>query len=96
MELNELTTIFSFVPWFSERVEIISMCMMSHLIRIRRAMTYTPSPTATPSSTTTPTTASTAPADMDHWPVNPGYLVGPPVRQAQASSTSSVALPVSA
>ncbi|KAB2629093.1 hypothetical protein D8674_033888 [Pyrus ussuriensis x Pyrus communis] len=49
---------------------------MSHLIRTRRAMT------STPSLTTTPTTVATAPAEMDHKPVN----------LAQALSTSLVAL----
>ncbi|RXH83392.1 hypothetical protein DVH24_005645 [Malus domestica] len=63
---------------------------MSHLIKTRRAMTSSPNPT------TTPTTAATAPAEMDHRPVNPVDLVSPPVPQAQASSTSSVVLPVSA
>ncbi|KAM2377277.1 hypothetical protein ACFX1X_043900 [Malus domestica] len=58
-------------------------------------MTSTPSPTTTPSLTTTPTTAATAPAKMDHRPMNPVDSVGPPVLQASASSTSSVALPVS-
>ncbi|XP_050120867.1 uncharacterized protein LOC126598541 [Malus sylvestris] len=69
---------------------------MSHLIRTQRAMTSTPSLTATPSPTTTPTIATTAPAEMDHRPANPVDPVGPPVPQAQASSTSSVVLPVSA
>ncbi|CAN6557010.1 unnamed protein product [Malus baccata var. baccata] len=54
--------------------------VMSHLIRTRKAMT------STPSLTTTPTTAATAPTKMDHRPVN----------SVQASSTSSVVLPVSA
>ncbi|RXH83321.1 hypothetical protein DVH24_005574 [Malus domestica] len=63
---------------------------MSHLIRTRRLVTSTPSPT------TTPTTAATAPAEMDHRPVNLVDPVGLLVPQAQASSTSSVALPVSA
>ena len=49
--------------------------------------------TSTPSLTATPITAATTPTEMDHRPVNP---VGLPVPQAQASSTSSVALPVSA
>ncbi|KAB2616619.1 hypothetical protein D8674_023207 [Pyrus ussuriensis x Pyrus communis] len=69
---------------------------MSHLIRTRRAMTSTPSPMATSSPTTTPTTAATAPAKMDHRPVNPVDLVGLPVPQAQALSTASVLLLVSA
>ncbi|RXH97439.1 hypothetical protein DVH24_007785 [Malus domestica] len=69
---------------------------MSHLIRTRRLMTSTPSPTAAPSPTTIPTTAATAPAEMDHRPVNQVHSDGPPVPQAQASSTSSVALPLSA
>ncbi|TQE09631.1 hypothetical protein C1H46_004724 [Malus baccata] len=63
---------------------------MSNLIRTRRAMTSTPSPT------TTPTTVATARAEMDHRLVNPVDPVGPPVPQMQASSTSSVVLPVSA
>ncbi|CAN6677890.1 unnamed protein product [Malus baccata var. baccata] len=62
---------------------------MSHLIRTRRPMTSTPSLTATPSSTTILTTAATAPAEMDHRLVNPVHSDGPPVPQAQASSTSS-------
>ncbi|KAM2638462.1 hypothetical protein EV1_022832 [Malus domestica] len=52
--------------------------------------------TSTPSPMTTPTTAATTPAEMDHRPVNPVDPVGHPVSQAQASLTSSVALPVSA
>ncbi|TQE07607.1 hypothetical protein C1H46_006750 [Malus baccata] len=63
---------------------------MSNLIRTRRAMT------STPSLTTTPTIATTTPAEMDHRLVNPVDPVGPPVPQAQASLTFSVALPVSA
>ncbi|KAB2617446.1 hypothetical protein D8674_013315 [Pyrus ussuriensis x Pyrus communis] len=69
---------------------MIDEVLMSHLIRTRRAMTSTPSLMATPSSmatpspTTTPTTVATAPVEKDHRPVNP------------ASSTSLVALPVSA
>ena len=59
-------------------------------------MTSTPSPTPTHSPTTTPITAATAPAEMDHMPVNLVDPVGPSVAQAQTSSTSSVALPVSA
>ncbi|RXH89132.1 hypothetical protein DVH24_006110 [Malus domestica] len=70
--------------------------MMSNLIRTRRAMTYTPSPTATPSLTTTPTTAATALAKMNHRLVNPIDPVGHPVPHTQASSTSSMALPVRA
>ncbi|RXH92957.1 hypothetical protein DVH24_011981 [Malus domestica] len=66
---------------------------MSHLIRTQRPMTSTPSLTATPSPTTIPTTAAIAPAEMDHKPVNPVHSDGHPVPQAQASSTSSVALP---
>ncbi|XP_070667669.1 uncharacterized protein [Malus domestica] len=69
---------------------------MSHLIRTRRPMTSTLSPTATPSSTTIPTTAAIAPTEMDHRPINPVHSDGPPVPQAQASSTFSVALPISA
>ncbi|RXH96818.1 hypothetical protein DVH24_009660 [Malus domestica] len=69
---------------------------MSHLIRTRRPMTSTPSPTATSSPTTIPTTAATAQAEMDHRPVNPIHSDGPPVPQAQASSTSSMALPINA
>ncbi|KAB2619843.1 hypothetical protein D8674_037409 [Pyrus ussuriensis x Pyrus communis] len=65
---------------------VMDEVLMSHLIRTRRAMTSTPSPTATPSLTTTPTTDATAPAKINHKPVNP----------AQASSTSSMALLVSA
>ncbi|RXH71948.1 hypothetical protein DVH24_025449 [Malus domestica] len=71
------------------------MCTMSNLIKTRRAMTSTPNPTTTPSPTTTPTTAITAPAEMDHRPINLVDPVGPPVPQAQASSTSLLALPVS-
>ena len=52
--------------------------------------------TSTPSSTATHSTAATAPTEMDHMPVNPIDPIGPPVLQTQASSTSSVALPVSA
>ncbi|RXH70842.1 hypothetical protein DVH24_015464 [Malus domestica] len=59
-------------------------------------MTSTPSPTATPSPTTILTIAATAPAEMDHKPVNPVHSDGPSVPQAQASSTSSVTLPISA
>ncbi|KAM1017434.1 hypothetical protein ACFX2A_047990 [Malus domestica] len=59
-------------------------------------MTSTPSPTATPSPTTTPITAATAPAEMNHRPVNPVDPVDHPVPHAQASSTSSMALPASA
>ncbi|RXI00347.1 hypothetical protein DVH24_037895 [Malus domestica] len=66
---------------------------MSHLIRTRRPMTTTPSLTATPNPTTIPTTATTALAEIDHRPVNLVHSDGPPVPQAQASSTSSVALP---
>ncbi|CAN6562624.1 unnamed protein product [Malus baccata var. baccata] len=66
------------------------MCTMSHLIRTRRAMT------STPSLTTAPIIAATAPAEMDHRPVNPVNPVSPPVPQAHESSTTSVALPVSA
>ncbi|XP_050104440.1 uncharacterized protein LOC126583936 isoform X1 [Malus sylvestris] len=70
--------------------------MMSNLIRTRRALTYTPSPTATPSLTTTPTTAATALAEMNHKLVNPIDPIGHPVPHTQASSTSSMALPVRA
>ncbi|RXH85389.1 hypothetical protein DVH24_002487 [Malus domestica] len=49
---------------------------MSHLIRTRRPMTSTPSPT------TIPTTATTALTEMDHRPVNPIHSDGPPVPQA--------------
>ncbi|RXH87086.1 hypothetical protein DVH24_028586 [Malus domestica] len=59
-------------------------------------MTSTPSPTATPSPTTTPTTIATALAEMDHVSVHPADPIGHPVPQVQASSTSSVALPVNA
>ncbi|TQE02879.1 hypothetical protein C1H46_011491 [Malus baccata] len=69
---------------------------MSHLIRTQRAMTSTPSLTATPSPMTTLTIAATTSAEMDHRPVNPVDPVCPPVPQAQALSTSSVVLPVSA
>ncbi|KAB2608339.1 hypothetical protein D8674_011507 [Pyrus ussuriensis x Pyrus communis] len=55
-------------------------------------MTSTPSSTATPSPTTTPTTAATTPAKMDHRLVNLVDPIGPLVPQAQASSTSSMAL----
>ncbi|CAN6721353.1 unnamed protein product [Malus baccata var. baccata] len=58
-------------------------------------MTSTPSPTTTPPLTTTPTTSATASAKMDHRPMNLVDSVGPSVLQASASSTSSVALPVS-
>ncbi|RXI01309.1 hypothetical protein DVH24_001543 [Malus domestica] len=63
---------------------------MSQLIKTRRAMTSTPSPT------TIPTTVATALAGMDHRPVNPIDPVGPLVPHVQGSSTSSVALPASA
>ncbi|XP_070665135.1 uncharacterized protein [Malus domestica] len=46
----------------------------------------------TPRPTTTPTTAATAPAEMDHRPVNPVDPVGRPIPQAPTSSTSSMAL----
>ncbi|RXH88437.1 hypothetical protein DVH24_000036 [Malus domestica] len=59
-------------------------------------MTSTPNPTATPSLTTIPTTAATAPVEMDHRPVNPIHSDGPSIPQVQASSTSSVVLPISA
>ena len=52
--------------------------------------------TSTPSPTTTVTTAATAPAEMDYRPINPVDPVGSSIPHAQASSTSSVALPVSA
>nr|CBL94159.1 putative transposase tnp2 [Malus domestica] len=71
---------------FVAQVSEISI-KMSNLIKTRRAMTSTPSPT------TTSTTAITAPAKMDHRPINLVDPVGPPVPQAQASSTSLVALP---
>ncbi|KAB2629291.1 hypothetical protein D8674_034086 [Pyrus ussuriensis x Pyrus communis] len=58
-------------------------------------MNSTPSSTATPSPTTAPTAAAIAPAKMDHRPVNPVNPVVPPVSQVQASSTFSVALPMS-
>ncbi|XP_070662772.1 uncharacterized protein [Malus domestica] len=45
---------------------------------------------------TIPTTAATAPAEMDHRLVNPVHSDGPPIPQAQALSTSSVVLPISA
>ncbi|KAB2626439.1 hypothetical protein D8674_020057 [Pyrus ussuriensis x Pyrus communis] len=60
---------------------------MSHLIRTRRPVA------STPNMTTTPTTAATAPAKVDHRPVNTVDSVGPPVPQAQASSTSSMSSP---
>ncbi|RXI08017.1 hypothetical protein DVH24_014583 [Malus domestica] len=63
---------------------------MSQLIRTRKVMMTTPRPT------TRPTTTTTAPAEIDHRPVNPVDPVGPPVPHAPTSSTSSVALPVSA
>ncbi|TQD78650.1 hypothetical protein C1H46_035805 [Malus baccata] len=69
---------------------------MSHLTRTRRPMTSTPSPMATPSPTTIPTIAAIASVEMDHRLVIPVHLNGPPVPQAQASSTSSMALPISA
>ncbi|CAN6704518.1 unnamed protein product [Malus baccata var. baccata] len=69
---------------------------MSNLIRTRRAMTSTPSLTTTPSSTTTPTTAATALAEIDYRPINSVGPICASVPQAQALSTSSVALPVSA
>ncbi|KAB2618176.1 hypothetical protein D8674_014045 [Pyrus ussuriensis x Pyrus communis] len=43
---------------------VMDEVLMSHLIRTRRAMTFTPS------LTTTPTTAATTPAEMDHRPIN--------------------------
>ena len=52
--------------------------------------------TSTPSPTITPTIVATAPAEMDHRPVNRVHLDSPLVPQAHASSTSSVALPISA
>ncbi|XP_070674691.1 uncharacterized protein [Malus domestica] len=61
---------------------------MSQLIRSQKAMTTTPRPTITP------TTDATAPAEMDHRPVNPVDPVGTPIPQAPASSTSSMALPI--
>ncbi|KAB2625670.1 hypothetical protein D8674_017330 [Pyrus ussuriensis x Pyrus communis] len=42
-------------------------------------MTTSPCPTITPRPTTTPTTATTAPAEMDHRPMNLIDLVGPPI-----------------
>ncbi|KAB2631230.1 transposase tnp2 [Pyrus ussuriensis x Pyrus communis] len=63
---------------------------MSQLIRTQKAMT------STPRRTTTPTIVATAPAEMDHRPMNHVDPVGPPVPHALASSTSLVALPVSA
>ncbi|RXI07848.1 hypothetical protein DVH24_014414 [Malus domestica] len=74
----------------------ISFNKMSNLIRTPRPVTSTPSPIATPSPTTTPTIAATTPAEIDHRPANSVDPVGPPVPQTHASSTSSVALPVSA
>ncbi|KAB2599857.1 hypothetical protein D8674_010128 [Pyrus ussuriensis x Pyrus communis] len=61
---------------------------MSHLIRSRKAMT-----TATLSISSPPTSSATATAEMNPRLVN---LVGPRVSQAPVSSTSLVALPVSA
>ncbi|RXH71221.1 hypothetical protein DVH24_018576 [Malus domestica] len=69
---------------------------MSQLIRSRKAMTTSPRSTTTPHPTTAPTIAATAPAEMDHRPMNPIDPVGPPIPQAQTYLTSSVALPVSA
>ncbi|KAB2612718.1 hypothetical protein D8674_035034 [Pyrus ussuriensis x Pyrus communis] len=69
---------------------------MTHLIRTRRVMTSTPSPTTTPSLTTTPTTTTFAPTKMDYGQVHLVDPVSPPIPQMQASLTSSVALPVSA
>ncbi|KAB2625884.1 hypothetical protein D8674_017544 [Pyrus ussuriensis x Pyrus communis] len=59
-------------------------------------MNSIPGSTVKPSPMTTPTTAATAPTEMDHRPVNPVDPVGPLVSQVQPSSTSSMALPVSA
>ncbi|TQE00401.1 hypothetical protein C1H46_013974 [Malus baccata] len=61
---------------------------MSYLIRSRKAVTTTSRSIPPPS-----TSATTAPTEIDHRLVN---LVGPWVSQAPASSSSSVALPVSA
>ncbi|CAN6686651.1 unnamed protein product [Malus baccata var. baccata] len=63
--------------------------VMSNLIRTWRAMT------STPSSTTTPTNAATAPAEMDHRPVNPvdpvalDVLIGAPRTTDQMSPLGS-------
>ncbi|TQE07272.1 hypothetical protein C1H46_007094 [Malus baccata] len=57
----------------SLRLSRLRLQEMSHLIRTRKAMT------STPSLTTTPTTAATAPAKMDHRPVNSVDPVGPSV-----------------
>ncbi|TQE13176.1 hypothetical protein C1H46_001260 [Malus baccata] len=56
---------------------------MSQLIKTRRAMTSTPSPT------TTPTTAATALAEMDHRPVNLVDPFGPPVPQMSPSGSTT-------
>ncbi|RXH87381.1 hypothetical protein DVH24_034281 [Malus domestica] len=51
---------------------------------------------ATRSLTTTPTGTATASVEMDHGHIHPVDPGGPQIPQMQASSTSSVALPISA
>lgn len=90
----------SFVNWieFMKAVAAVSqhiyglnfflIVQMSQLIRSRKAVMTTHRSIPLP-----PTSAATAPAKMNRRPVDP---VGPRVSQAPASSTSSMALPVSA